>query len=377
MKPVRFCLLEQILPQGPYHPFAKTMLGHFNKLSTPLGSVHKYPTISDQEQRFSAASWKSVKAISLWELWASSTLGFLTPKERQDLDHIEPFDEWEEFALFCGHYFLLFAENGTTSCSSLLSSTRDDHQSRQSSTGSSAKLVFTEYPKNQGRRRFAAPLVLRSSKRDQNLIGSFAGMGLNSRLNSLDVYSPSNGSPDLRVHRLHQSSSSEGPSKRMCHTVTDMGDVSLLIGGRSSPDQALADCWLYYKWNNIWERVEDLPIARYRHSAVFIGNGKVMIIGGKQSSADIVNEILVWDRYQGWETIRQIPVERVVHPCPRFGAILSMGTQSQSKTSGKIIGLLGGGMSEDGVILRDIWQWTLDEMAGKVGLLPKPLQLDN
>ncbi|KAK7747003.1 tRNA methyltransferase ppm2 [Diatrype stigma] len=31
-----FCLLEQILPDGPDHPFAQTMLHHFEKLKTPL-----------------------------------------------------------------------------------------------------------------------------------------------------------------------------------------------------------------------------------------------------------------------------------------------------------------------------------------------------
>lgn len=38
----RFVLLEQILPAGPNHPFAKTMLKHFNNLNTPLNSVLTY-----------------------------------------------------------------------------------------------------------------------------------------------------------------------------------------------------------------------------------------------------------------------------------------------------------------------------------------------
>ncbi|RYP14919.1 hypothetical protein DL765_006061 [Monosporascus sp. GIB2] len=41
-----FCLLEQIVPDGPDHPFAKTMLRHFEKLKTPL----KKPLASVVEQ---------------------------------------------------------------------------------------------------------------------------------------------------------------------------------------------------------------------------------------------------------------------------------------------------------------------------------------
>jgi tRNA wybutosine-synthesizing protein 4 len=39
------------------------------------------------------------------------------------------------------------------------------------------------------------------------------------------------------------------PSSRMCHTITDIGDEgALLVGGRTSPDNALADCWIFHKW---------------------------------------------------------------------------------------------------------------------------------
>ena len=36
---VRFCLLEQHLPDGRDHPFAQTMLKHFDKLRTPLYAI--------------------------------------------------------------------------------------------------------------------------------------------------------------------------------------------------------------------------------------------------------------------------------------------------------------------------------------------------
>lgn len=104
-----FILLEQCLPFGPHHPFAQTMLKHFTKLGTRLRSLKHYPTLKDQEQRFLYHGWSKANALSLWQQWSSPE--FLTNMERVALDTVEPFDEWEEFALFAQHYFVLVASN--------------------------------------------------------------------------------------------------------------------------------------------------------------------------------------------------------------------------------------------------------------------------
>lgn len=92
-----FCLLEQILPDGPDHPFASTMTGHFEKLSTPIKSVTTYPTIPQQHARFRNRGWSKIRAQSLWSAWNDDT--FFSPDDRRKIDHIEPFDEWEVRAL--------------------------------------------------------------------------------------------------------------------------------------------------------------------------------------------------------------------------------------------------------------------------------------
>lgn len=88
-----FCLLEQILPDGPSHPFAQTMLAHFHKLSTPIKSVTAYSTEHQQHTRFLNRGWSSVRTQSLWSAWHDEF--FLTGQERRGLNEIEPFDEWE------------------------------------------------------------------------------------------------------------------------------------------------------------------------------------------------------------------------------------------------------------------------------------------
>lgn len=104
---VRFVLLEQHLPDGADHPFAQTMLAHFEKLRTPLRAIGRMDQMKD---RFAAAGFPEpgIDIRTLWELWSDPT--FLSAEQRRALDRVEPFDEWEEFALFGSHYFLLVAE---------------------------------------------------------------------------------------------------------------------------------------------------------------------------------------------------------------------------------------------------------------------------
>ena len=106
---VTFCLLEQCSPDQMDNPFTMTMMKHFAKLGTPLRSVVEYPGQHAQTQRFRAAGFTHIDYNNLWELWSDSR--FLSPSQRVALDHVEPFDEWEEFALFGSHYCLVVAHN--------------------------------------------------------------------------------------------------------------------------------------------------------------------------------------------------------------------------------------------------------------------------
>lgn len=107
---VTFCLLEQASLDRPDNPFTATMLKHFEKLGSPLRTVLKYPGNHTQSQRFFAAGFQNIESQNLWELWGNPA--FLSPSQRMALDHIEPFDEWEEFALFASHYTFLIAQTG-------------------------------------------------------------------------------------------------------------------------------------------------------------------------------------------------------------------------------------------------------------------------
>ncbi len=362
----RFCLLEQILPEGPEHPFAKTMLAHFEKLNTPLRAVSKYQTTADQELRFRNYGWKNVQALNLWELWGSPH--FLTSAQRVALDDVEPFDEWEEFALFACHYFILTASNEIHRNHPIGITVRHKHAESLHSRNITVQMTHAGYQKSHGCRRFGAPLPVRGLHRELDLIGDFGGMGLKTRLSSYDIFAPSLIS-DQSVHKFH---SLEMPSARMCHTVTDLGDAgALLVGGRSSPDKVQTDCWLYHKWTNTWERVDDLPIPRYRHAAVAIGLGSVLVAGGKSNCRTILKDFSLWSRRRGWvECATNLIAENTTKSGPQdlgahddeqpaiFGAMLGI-FETNSLSVQTITGILVGGMTQDGLISEGFWIWTL------------------
>lgn len=83
------------------------MLAHFDKLKTPLKSVFNYPDINTQRDRFVKRGWPQVDVNTLWQIWADDQ--WISADERRKLDAIEPFDEWEEFAIFAAHYCVVIA----------------------------------------------------------------------------------------------------------------------------------------------------------------------------------------------------------------------------------------------------------------------------
>ena len=365
----RFCLLEQLLPDETSHPFSQMMMTHFRKLQTPLQAVEKYPTIEDQRGRFQALGWPRISIRNLWELWSASD--FATAPERKYLDSIEAFDEWEEFALFGCHYFLLVADTSKGKSEPDINLDCTQYANADSSVACKPPLwmdvAYGEYPKAQGCRRFAAAIPVRGGGRSDDRVGNFGGMGLVTRLNSYDVYAR-----DLLGRVPFQSREIAVPSSRMCHTTTDLADLgTLLVGGRTSPDNALADCWLYHKWIGLWERVDDLPRGLYRHQAVGLGEGCVLISTGRIDSKNVSQEYLVWSRRQGW--MKCIFNGREM-PHATYGAVFSkIGRQSADGPQSLKHGILAGGMGADGLLQQQLWQWELRDFSSEVGVIVNTL----
>lgn len=335
-----FCLLEQILPDGPDHPFATTMLQHFDKLSCPIKSVAKYPNIARQCERFRGRGWSTTEAQSLWSAWSGNS--FLTPDDRRALDQIEPFDEHEEFALFASHYLLLHARSYKANNQSMPSELPVSQVPIRGVETIRAKLTA-----NHGLRRFGAAMVVKDHYGQASIVNCL-GLGNNNRLSSYDVYTRG-GQSHIHIK------SRGGPPSRMCSSLIDLENVVLLSGGRSSPAKPLSDCWIFKKDVKEWERTHDLPVSLYRHSACRLGSSSlVLVIGGKTGVTGCSDLITVYHPEDGWLLCK---VGGSIRPKIVFGASLTCsGRQPGSHLSFR--GHFMGGIS-DGIIDRQIQNWTL------------------
>lgn len=341
-----FCLLEQLVPYGSGHPFAQTMLKHFDKLKTPPRSVGQYPTVEDQRERFVSRGWANVRIWDLWDAWCCGE--FVNAQERTALDDVEPFDEWEEFMLFARHYFVLHAsasENPEAMNGAVTVQPR----------GTSLKEIDMQLSTISGgsKRRFGASTIVQDALQ-HNFGLHMMGLGCNAREDSLDIYALDGKStpPALPV---------TGPSPRMCFTVTDIGSYGiLLVGGRASPASAFSDCWILSKdgdrsWKSTWK----LPVALYRHSAMRLpGTSLVLVAGGKTGPSQISGDYFIFNPEQGWIQCQLVGDA----PKSTFGSILC----SSPALKGKLAGIVCGGIEQTGLVVEEKYEWTIDMTAQQV-----------
>ncbi|KAL4968782.1 tRNA methyltransferase PPM2 [Aspergillus stella-maris] len=343
---VHFCILEHFLPDGPGHPFTTGIIKQYSKAGTPLHSIHEYPSLADQKRRFMEAGWIHVNARSLWDLWSDDN--FVSSAQRKSLDSVEAFDEWEEFALFESHYFLLYASM------------------RRGKLGLGLSPVSTQAPVNNcgdfriianctsptAQRRFGAVIPC-----GKGAVGLHAGWGPKTRLADTDLYTQLK---DNIVSPAYLPPSAD-VSARLCHTITTLNDNGdcLLAGGRASPVSVFQDTWI--RKDNAWQRGPHLPTPRFRHSAtkVTLDSESVLIYGGRTGEGTTLDEWLLWsyDETGGkWQTVAVQTATGITRTPPaRFGACLANITETGST------GVLFGGIGAGGTILEDFWTWELEK----------------
>jgi tRNA wybutosine-synthesizing protein 4 len=357
-----FCILEQITPAGPSHPFASTMINHFNKLTTPLQSLTKYPTLNSQGRRFLDEGYLHIEASDLHTFFYS----IMSPEKRKEALSMELFDEFEELDTFLGHYFILVANNLSRTQSYLAPSKRQEidevverqyikwkresvpmsHISQGTQTAQVNDRVDLTSMENikPPHRRFSAIAV--AGRKDGFLI--HGGLSDATRVStSLQLCRES--APTIFE-------TEKTPSARMCHTLTSLGDQRvLLVGGREAPNVVLNDTWIF---DGEWKRVEDIPIdgGIYRHAAVQIGPGKVIVYGGRHYKNFVSDEWFLYTLGQGWQGI---PTgDRMDDWRPAlWGASL---VWRKWDHGGGGLGYLLGGVNEEGICTGDTYRWDLE-----------------
>jgi tRNA wybutosine-synthesizing protein 4 len=321
------------------------MLDHFAK-QTPLKSVHQYPTIHAQENRFIRAGYLNASGQSLWDYWESGSLYY---GDKVHLDKVEPFDEWEEFILFASHYVVLHAYG-------------DDRFYNQERILSDHIPARIEDKSNHRRRLIVAqhgPISKQSI--GQRMSSAIKFEGFNSE--RVTVFVPS--STPTTTNREWTCYSSEAPelwpssiplTGLSYFTITRVGNDSyLLVGGRTSPSKANSKCFLYRRPSNTWTEVHSLEFGRYRHCAESVKVGTengVLIFGGRTGRDDygILSDWLLWTEKKGWTALSYTEPntdDEAVRIPILFGATM-------------MDGILLGGIGLPYRINRKIWRWSLE-----------------
>lgn len=326
------------------------MLSHFNKLKTPHKSVGVYPTCRSQQERFKNRGWHHVDVWDLWDAWTGDY--FVSPSERTALDHVEAFDEWEEFMLFGRNYFVLHASVGQQDMPEI-----KPIQLVSSEADIALELKVTSYEAQKAtKRRYGGAMLLTDPMGEQAAI-HMMGMGSSVRIESCDVFGLGSQNATIELPLT-------APRPRVCHTLTDLGDYGVLLaGGRGSPTAGLSDCWLFTRGvKPDWKAAPNLPVPLFRHSALKLKNSSlVLVAGGKMDGSNISESFFIFHPVKGW-LVCDVSSTR---PEPCFGVILCNSSDSNF-TPGIYHGLLSGGICQTGILNTRAYFWTLDMTAPKV-----------
>lgn len=101
-----FVLYEQV---EPHDNFGQAMISNLKSRGCPLLSIMEYPTIKDQENRFSSRGWEHVEVWNMEKVYKEVVSK--NSKEKARVDSLEMMDELEEENLFNRHYFVALASH--------------------------------------------------------------------------------------------------------------------------------------------------------------------------------------------------------------------------------------------------------------------------
>lgn len=100
--PSAICVYEQI---NPSDPFGKVMVENLQQRGCPLLSIHEYPTLALQRERYLQRGWQRCFAEDMNKIYST----YLDQADVDRIHKLEMMDEFEEWHLIQGHYFVLVA----------------------------------------------------------------------------------------------------------------------------------------------------------------------------------------------------------------------------------------------------------------------------
>lgn len=255
-----FLILEQLMPAGEFHPFAKRMLNHFKKMEAPLQCVEKYPTIDTQIARFQSLGYASARARDLIGCWE------LVPDNMKiKVADVEPFDEWEEFFYFGQHYINLHATNQVGV------QVYDAEPPHPYPTLETTSKICSEVDLDLTiERKFATSAQINDI--------ALLTCGVNQCRLSSTIQLGGAG------EEIHKVITPETFKPRIASTSVTVLDTPYLIGGRRTPGVGIAEFWCLKKVENafIWSKLPNLSSGRVKHTSLGLADA-ILVFGGTHS----------------------------------------------------------------------------------------------
>nr|XP_013014260.1 tRNA wybutosine-synthesizing protein 4 isoform X2 [Cavia porcellus] len=292
-----FVVYEQMKPQDA---FGQVMLQHFQQLNSPLHGLDLFPDVESQRCRFLEAGWPACSAMDMNEFYRC----FLPAEERQRMEHLEPFDEFEEWHLKCSHYFILTASKGDTLSQALLLAPLEafPQVDPASPSGVFPAKVVTNGSQGSNLKRYGHASVLLSPGIVLSAGGFGEQEGRHCRVSKLHLFSRYS-HVEWKSSQIYCWGTGLQWDGRLYHTMTRLSDTQVLVlGGRLSPvSPALGAVQLHLRksGDNSTESInvtvtkvdlEDYTLSCWRHSTTEVSyqNEKYLFVYGGRNVVEPV-----------------------------------------------------------------------------------------
>ncbi|XP_060073537.1 tRNA wybutosine-synthesizing protein 4-like [Ylistrum balloti] len=221
-----FVMYEQINPNDAFGLF---MQRHFQVVGSPLRCITSFPTLQSQRERFLSLGWEETESLDMNQFYTA----LVREQQRHLVEMMEPFDEYEEWHLMCGHYMVMCGYVGN--CGKLLQELSKICFKHLDTTEADLPHVCIQqlhvgYPLL----RFGHSSTRLHGSSFLVTVGGFGEQGGKHR-RLIDVVVTDLATFDSRIHYPTVDTKAIEVN-RMHHVICAMKDNSiLLIGGRTSP----------------------------------------------------------------------------------------------------------------------------------------------
>uniref|UniRef100_A0A8C2CA15 tRNA wybutosine-synthesizing protein 4 n=1 Tax=Cyprinus carpio TaxID=7962 RepID=A0A8C2CA15_CYPCA len=342
-----FVMYEQIHPDDP---FGRVMQNHFLKLNSTIHALKQYPDTVAQTQRFIQKGWEKCVCMDMNQFY----FDLLLEEERQRVEGLEPFDEFEIFGIMLSsipHMTPQWAERPPLVIQPMCRSPSIEVVGMASALLAPGIILLTGGCGRSGRDTVARVLIKEKDgwkcacveAHGDQVVGLYQTLtsipgggavlfgGRTSPLNPTDsvvcvTSDPSNEQSQSAVQLSFKNMvcTGTGPKPRWRHTSTLIcyKDKTFLFvfGGRTEKDPVLSDAHFLCLEDKHWTEmtvVGAVPEARHSHSACPYGGGLVIFGGLGKGGRPLCDAFYLRPTSSGfcWETknLHPPPVPRYSH----------------------------------------------------------------